>query len=161
MPYLNLVRNGFPKKLLLDQVLTKLEKYSYNFLKISKQKLCEYFLKALGYEEESFKIGEKHVFFRPDKDTLLAQMELSKLSYLKEMIDSQIFYDNWRAVVKSIIILEPKFTSKIFNEQLTAESINLPEHVKISTIGKFANVLCSKKCLKLLINIISTFRRYI
>lgn len=71
------MQKGYPTRIPYIEVLPDFGTYLPENIKKNQQKLAKYLLLAIGYQEADFKLGEKHVFYRPGKSTLLDQYNMS------------------------------------------------------------------------------------
>lgn len=140
VPYILLVRCGYPTRIPIDQLLLKFDNYLPKFMKLSKPKLCEHLHLAIGYRMVDFKLGETQVFYLPGKN-LFDELELSKSKDIVWKIDEQITHDNWNSIVEEIEVRESKmklrFITIEIRNALNNSSIPQPDNNQDMTRSKF------------------------
>lgn len=84
---MNLIRNGFPNRILYTQFLPKFVGQFSEHIKTNQRKFCEYLMLAIGYNTIDFKLGEKAVFFRQGKGSEVEQLEKLEFASMKDVMD--------------------------------------------------------------------------
>lgn len=128
VPYLRLIRFGYPTRKSFDQLLLKFDNClttsMKSLLEATKRKLCKYILLAIGYNMSDFKLGETCVCFRPGKDALFDQFKQSSIKDVILKIESQSTHDKWGSVVEEVKIRECKMEYKLINIEIGSQIEN-------------------------------------
>lgn len=87
------MRKGYPTRIPYANFFPNFDVYLPNEVIANQRKLAELLLLSIGYETSDFKLGETHVFFRPDKSSLFYQLNFLDTAVIKDLaskIESRI-----------------------------------------------------------------------
>lgn len=76
VPYINLMKKGYPDRMSYTQLLPEFEEYLPSDVIENPRKLSEYLLIVIGYESQDYKLAETNIFFRPEKINLFHQYNM-------------------------------------------------------------------------------------
>lgn len=85
--YLQLIRSGFPIRVLYTELLPKYDKYIHGRARLNQHRLCREILCTIGFKSREFKLDKEEVLFRPHNSHLHQALNRKDSDFIKEISD--------------------------------------------------------------------------